>query len=183
VKHAVGLRQRKNRDRFRQMLIEGCPELSAAVDAAHRIEELFFCPELVSETGNQLLVSIQQSGAAVTAVTAGVFAKLAYRENSGGLIAVAAAVADSLETLPVRDPALLLVVESIEKPGNLGGILRSADCAGVDGVIVCDPETDLSNPNVVRASLGTLFSVQVCSVSSGEAWSTYARATLRLRQP
>jgi TrmH family RNA methyltransferase len=101
-----------------------------------------------------------------------VFAKVSYRDRPDGLLAVAPQWKHTLADLRLKAPPLLLVVEGIEKPGNLGTLLRSADAAGVDAVLVCDPVTDLFNPNVVRSSTGVLFSVPVVVTESAEvrAW-------------
>ncbi|MDP4207104.1 MAG: RNA methyltransferase, partial [Bacteroidota bacterium] len=102
-------------------------------------------------------------------VSRDVYEKIAYRENSGGIVALARPRQHQLEDIPLSNVPLLLVLESVEKPGNLGALLRTADAAGLDGVIVCDPQTDLYNPNVVRSSIGCLFSVPVAICNSSEA--------------
>jgi TrmH family RNA methyltransferase len=99
-----------------------------------------------------------------------VFEKLSYRDRPDGLLAIAPQLRRALGDLDLGAAPLLVVAEAIEKPGNLGTILRSADAAGVDAVIVCDRCTDVNNPNVVRASIGTLFSVPVAEATSAEAF-------------
>jgi TrmH family RNA methyltransferase len=101
-----------------------------------------------------------------------VFDKIAVRENSGGVLAVAEQKTHRLDEIKLKENPLVLVLESVEKPGNLGAILRTADAAGVDAVIICDPQTDFYNPNVIRSSIGCLFTVQTASASSEEtlAW-------------
>jgi len=105
-------------------------------------------------------------------VSPAVFEKIAYRENPDGWLAVIPALRRRLDDLSPGANSLLVVAEAIEKPGNLGAILRSADAAGATGLIICDPTTDLANPNVVRSSRGTLFSVRVAEAGGAEtiAW-------------
>lgn len=170
VKHVVRLRERRQRKRERLMLVEGYEELALALDSDVRLLTLFYCPELIRSSDPQLMLErAQAAGAEVIEVTRPVFEKMAYREGPDGWLAIAPALDRSLDDLDIGPQPLLIVVEAVEKPGNLGAILRSADAAGVDGVIVCDPITDLSNPNVVRSSKGTVFSVATVEASSEEA--------------
>ncbi len=181
VKQLVKLRDRRPRDEAGVFLIEGYRQIRRALDKAIPLSELYVCPEWYpGDQGNEpaLIADAQAAGAKVFQLSRDAFAKVAYRERPDGLLAVAPqwrkTLAD-LDTLlatktaaaPARAP-FLLVVEAIEKPGNLGTILRSADAAGTDALIVCDPVTDLFNPNVVRASTGVLFSVPVIIASSEE---------------
>ena len=124
--------------------------------------ELYFSPEwFLGENEPALIAQAAAAGAQVFELTKAAFAKVAYRERPDGLLAVVPQWRRGLGDLKLPASPLLLVVEAIEKPGNLGTILRGADAAGCDGVIVCDPVTDIFNPNVVRASTGVLFSVPV----------------------
>jgi TrmH family RNA methyltransferase len=170
VKQVVALRDRRDRDRQGLFLIEGYRELKRAVDAGRKLETLFVCRELFWGTNEEAL--IQKSGAEVLECSPEVFAKISYRDRSDGLLGVAKQKHATLADLRLSSLPFLLIAEGIEKPGNLGTILRSADAAGVDAVIVCDPTTDIHNPNVVRASIGTLFTVPVIEASSEEtiAW-------------
>jgi len=170
IKGLIKLRQRSHRDSLDRMLIEGFREILRALDNDHPVEEIFTCPELYQGTNNEALVErAAASGARVTACSSRVFQRIAYRDRPDGLVAVAPQVRYPLSRLSPRSPALLLVAESIEKPGNLGSILRSADGAGADAVIVCDRCTDINNPNVVRASIGTIFSRPVIETESTTA--------------
>jgi TrmH family RNA methyltransferase len=101
-----------------------------------------------------------------------VFGKIAYRENSDGVVAIAKPKLHTLEYIKLSANPFVIVLEAVEKPGNLGAILRTADAAAVDAVVVCDPQTDLYNPNVVRSSVGGIFTVQtaVCSSADAAAW-------------
>ena len=137
------------------------------------LTEIYFSPEwFLGENEPALIESARAAGAQVFELTKDTFAKVAYRERPDGLLAVAPQWRRTLEELALPATPFLLVVEAIEKPGNLGTILRSADAAGCDAVIVCDPVTDIFNPNVVRASTGVLFSVPLVVAESAvvHAW-------------
>ncbi|MDE3045414.1 MAG: RNA methyltransferase [Verrucomicrobiota bacterium] len=166
VKEVVRLRERKERDETGRFLIEGYRELKRAIDAGRTIETLFICPSFYLGTNEPAL--IQQTGVQPIECTEKVFAKLSYRDRPDGLLAIAPQTHLSLRDLQLKKVPFLVIAESIEKPGNLGTILRSADAAGVDAVIVCDPTTDIHNPNVVRSSVGTLFTVPVIEATSEE---------------
>jgi TrmH family RNA methyltransferase len=164
LKQLVRLRDRRPRDEAGVFLVEGYREIRRALEKKVAFQELYFAPDwFLGENEPALIQQAAAAGAQLFELTKDAFAKIAYRERPDGLLAVAPqwkrSLAD-LETAGGRDP-FLLIVEAIEKPGNLGTILHSADAAGVDGVIVCDPVTDLFNPNVVRSSTGVLFSVPV----------------------
>jgi RNA methyltransferase, TrmH family len=159
VKEAVRLRDRRERDRTDLFLIEGYRELKRAIDAGRKIDTLFYCPALfLGENEDELL---QKSKAALLCCTPGVFEKISYRDRPDGLLGIAPQLHLRLDDLQLSSHPFLVIAESIEKPGNLGTILRSCDAAGVDAVIVCDPTTDIHNPNVVRSSVGTLFTQRV----------------------
>jgi RNA methyltransferase, TrmH family len=176
VKELVRLRDRRPRDETGTFLIEGYREIRRALEKGVALRELYYSPGwFLGENEPALIAQAEAAGARLFELTKEAFAKVAYRERPDGLLGVApqwtTMLSDLESSLAGRTP-LLLVVEAIEKPGNLGTILRSADAAGCQGVIVCDPVTDLFNPNVVRASTGVLFSVP-CVVENGErvlAW-------------
>jgi len=162
VKQLVRLRDRRPRDEAGVFLVEGYREIRRALEKQVKIDELYYAPDwFLGENEPALIEQAAASGARLFELTKEAFAKVAYRERPDGLLAVAPQWKRSLADLEPRLPKepFLLVVEAIEKPGNLGTILRSADAAGCDAVIVCDPVTDIFNPNVVRASTGVLFSV------------------------
>lgn len=173
VKKAVKLADRKARNETGLFLIEGYRELKRATDSGVNVQTLFICPKLFLGTNEKALIEqIRKSGAEIVHCSEHVFQKLSYRDRPDGLVAIAVQMQRSLRDLVAalaskKDP-FLIVAEAIEKPGNLGTILRSADAAGVDGVIVCDRCTDIYNPNVVRASVGTLFTLPVVEASSAE---------------
>lgn len=170
IKQVIKLRKRSYRDSAGLMIIEGCVELQRAIDNNHQPTELFFCPELFKDnTQNNILNRCQQQNIKLIECTIPVFQKISYRERPNGLLALAPQVQQSLDQLLIKENMLIVVAEAIEKPGNLGTILRSADASGADAVIICDRCTDINNPNVIRASIGTIFTIPVIETSSTEA--------------
>lgn len=160
VKQLVKLRDRRPRDEAGVFLVEGYREIRRALEKSIALQEVYFSPEwFLGENEPALLAQAEAAGAKLFELSKDAFAKVAYRERPDGLLAVAPQWKRSLNELNLPAAPFLLVIEAIEKPGNLGTILRSADAAGVHAVIVCDPVTDIFNPNVVRASTGVLFSV------------------------
>jgi RNA methyltransferase, TrmH family len=173
VKQLVKLRDRRPRDEAGVFLVEGYREVRRALEKGVKLRELYFAPEwFLGENEPALIAEAQAAGAQAFELTKEAFGKVAYRERPDGLLAVAPQWRRELGDLVLKPEPFVLVVEAIEKPGNLGTILRSADAAGVDALIVCDPVTDLFNPNVVRASTGVLFSVPVVVAESApvRAW-------------
>jgi TrmH family RNA methyltransferase len=170
IKQVVRLRERRQREREGLMLVEGGDELALALASGARPTTLFVCPSLSGvPDADALRERARAAGAEVVEVSRPVFEKIAYRENPDGWLAVVPAPRRRLPDLALGATPLLIVAEAVEKPGNLGAILRSADAAGAEGVIVCDPATDVSNPNVVRSSRGALFTVAVVEADSAEA--------------
>jgi RNA methyltransferase, TrmH family len=160
LKRLVRLRDRRPRDEERAFLVEGYREVRRALEKKVALDELYYAPGwFLGENEPALLAQAEAAGAKLYELSKEAFAKVAYRERPDGILAVAPQWARTLADLPLPAEPFLLVVEAIEKPGNLGTILRSADAAGCHAVVVCDPVTDLFNPNVVRASTGVLFSV------------------------
>jgi TrmH family RNA methyltransferase len=159
VKRVVKLRQRSHRDELALMLVEGYREIKRALENGYRPEQIFYCEELFLKHENEpaLIERARAAGAELLSCAAPVFLKMAYRDRPDGLLVVGPQPRLALADLALPPNALLVVAEAIEKPGNLGTILRSADAAGAHAVIVCDRCTDIFNPNVVRASTGTLF--------------------------
>jgi len=171
VKAVVRLRNRRDRDRERKMLIEGYRELLRAFRNGYPVDELFVCEELFQgENEGTLIDGLSETGTRILATAPEVFRKMAYRDRPEGLLGVAPFRRRALSDIDLGDaPALVVVAEAIEKPGNLGAMLRSADAAAVRALILCDPCTDLFNPNVVRASIGALFAVPVAEASAEQA--------------
>ena len=166
VKHIVKLREdKKQRQKDGLMLVEGYDEIQLALSAGHEPQTLLSSPELASR---QLTLSNTET----LTVSRPVFEKMSYRDNPDGWLAVFPIPNTSLNELTVSDVPLVIITESVEKPGNLGAILRTADAAHVDALLVCDPRVDVWNPNVVRASRGAVFSVPVieCDNASALEW-------------
>lgn len=170
VKQVVKYRKRATRDEENRLVIEGFREIRRALDNGYPVREVFYCEALFQgDNEPSLLERARQGGAELVPCTAAVFQKMAYRDRPEGLLALGPQIRLALADLDVGPRPLLIVGESIEKPGNLGSILRSADAAGADAVLVCDAGTDINNPNTVRASIGTLFSLPVVQASSRDA--------------
>jgi len=177
VKEVVKLSKRAVRDERRSTVVEGVREISRALQNGITPVEAYLCPGLVKAEDRTLMTQIisqleQSPSTRCFEVTPEVFARLAYREERDGLLIVIPYLEHHLARLPLTSCPFFCVIEGVEKPGNLGAILRTADAAGVDGVIVCAGNTDLHNPNVIRASLGTLFTVPVAEAPTPEtiAW-------------
>ena len=172
VKQLVRLRNRRERDATRTFLVEGFRELTRAASATIDVDvvDVYFCPSLFLGDGEQrLLDRLEARGATLVELGDDAFRKIAYRDRPEGLLAVVRQFDTRLERLEFAAESLVLVVEAIEKPGNLGTMLRTADAAGVGAVIVCDPTTDPFNPNAVRASVGSLFTVPIAVTSTTTA--------------
>ena len=183
VKQLVRLRDRRPRDEAGQFLVEGYREVKRALAAGVKLQELYYGPEwFLGANELALIEEAQTAGAEVLELSKGAFAKVSYRDRPDGLLAVApqwhrtladlekivSGLAEATPENRAGKSPFLLVVEAIEKPGNLGTLLRGSDAAGVDAVVVCDPVTDIFNPNVVRSSTGVLFSMPVVVAESGE---------------
>lgn len=171
IRHVVRLRDRRDREREQLTVLEGYRELTRGREYGLAITEAFFAPEwFLGENEMPLLATLAAEGARVVRVAPHLLEKMAYRERPEGLIAVARMRRHTLADIPLFPDGFYLVAESVEKPGNLGSMLRSADAAGVDGMILCDKNTDIYNPNVIRASTGALFSVPLAESTSQEAF-------------
>lgn len=168
LKNLVRLRRRRDRDAAGVTVVDGVEETTLAVRAGAAVREAYWCPELDDGRASDLLGLLRERGAGVTQLSRAAFEKVAYREGPDGVIAVLDAPGLGLHEIPTRTPDFLLVAEHVEKPGNLGAILRTADAAGVDAVVAADPVTDWGNPNVVRGSKGAVFSVPVASATTAE---------------
>ncbi len=148
-------------------VIEGYREIMKAAHSGFEIRSLYFCPEIQNEQLKHFTATLRVEEK--TEVSGHVFSRIAYRDNHDGLLATARSRYINLDDLRPSAKSLYLVIETVEKPGNLGAILRTADGAGVDGVIVCDNRTDIFNPNVIRASLGCVFTTSVVVTGSEQA--------------
>jgi len=171
IKNLVKLSKRRERDDLRVTIVEGTREIGHALHAGVIPIEAYICPELITTAESRALVAAcealaRQGQTTLLTVTPAVFGKIAYREDSGGLLLVMPYITCPLDQMPLPVNPFFTIIEGVEKPGNLGAILRTADAAGVNGVIVCAGATDVHNPNVVRASLGALFTVPIAEAST-----------------
>lgn len=148
-------RERKNQGLF---IVEGTQENELAVKGGYEAVEIYICEDIYNK-------SIDFGQAKLFTITKQVFEKLAYRKSTGGIIGVYKTKSSTLTDLQLPENALVVVLEAVEKPGNLGAVLRTGDGAKVDAVIVCDETVDFFNPNVIRSSVGTLFTNQIASAS------------------
>ena len=162
----------KSKERKEQNLfvIEGAREIHLALAGSYSLDTVFICPELFSKTGYpEIKPEIPSS--ILFEVSQEVFQKIAYRECSDGILALARPQSHTLNDLNLPDNPFIIVLEAVEKPGNLGAILRTADAAKVDAVIVCDPLTDVYNPNVIRSSVGCVFTVPLAVSTQSDTFS------------
>ena len=170
VKNAVKLRDRRGREKQNCIIIDGAREILRAIEAGVRLIELFVCHEQIeSDESRTVLASAQDAGAELLEVSPRVFEKVAFGQRSEGVVAVAKTPTPRFADLPSVDHPLIAVLDGIEKPGNLGAVIRSADGAGISALILADGRTDLFNPGAIRASLGTVFSLPVCEASGEES--------------
>jgi TrmH family RNA methyltransferase len=171
----------KSRIRKQQKLfiIEGGREISRALDSGFQLESCYFYPEILTKDSRNVLNSLPKD-VRLFEVSQAVYSKIAYRENVDGLVVIAKMRDRKPEDLNLNDNPLILILETVEKPGNLGAILRTADAAGLDAVFICDSQTDIYNPNVVRSSLGCLFSNQIVHCESPQAITFLKEKSIRI---
>lgn len=173
IRHLLALQQksslRREEERF---VVEGRRELDHCLAAGYELDEVFVCPDVAPDAG--------LCGGRQWLIPSHVYERVAYRGSTEGIIAVVRSRALSLADLSLSANPLLMVLERVEKPGNLGAVLRSADAAGADAVIICDPLTDLYNPNLIRASIGAVFSVPVVACTSTECIQFLKAAGIRI---
>lgn len=186
VKELVSLRKRRNRDSEGVWVVEGFAELRLALDAGVRPRTLYYCPTLVNEPRQlELLHDKAVRDSHVVSLARSAFERASLRESPDGWIGVIPALPADLGSVQLSDRPLVLVCESVEKPGNLGAMLRTADAVAADAVIAAAPKTDWGNPNVVRASKGAVFAVPVASAPSEEvaAWLVEGRLQIVAADP
>ncbi len=185
IKNLLALEKPRERRKQGLFVVEGRKEIALALAAGYKIGNLFYCEDLITKDE---LEEFHPADKLLIPVSREVFDKVAIRENSGGVLAVGEQKTHRLDALRLSKNPLVLVLESVEKPGNLGAILRTADAAALDAVIICDPKTDFYNPNVIRSSIGCIFTNQVASATSDETlqwlrdnritpYSTYLKAS------
>ena len=171
----------KSKERKEQNLfvIEGARELRLALAGSYLLETVFICPELFSES-DFLQIRTEIHSTPFIEVSLPVFQKIAYREHSDGILALAKPQPHTLNDLNLPDHPFIIVLEAVEKPGNLGAILRTADAANVDAIIVCDPLTDVYNPNVIRSSVGCVFTVPLAIANQSATFSFLKENGIRI---
>ena len=169
VKNAVRLRDGRHRRKQRRIIIDGIRELTRAIIGRIELLEIFICPSRCTRRQSQRLASmLDDFKAEIFYVSEPVFEKLAFGERAEGVVGVAEMPETDLDGYSWPENPLVAVLEGVEKPGNVGAVLRTADAAGLSAVVVADAATDLYNPNAIRASLGTIFTMPVCQAPSGE---------------
>ncbi|MCL2869552.1 RNA methyltransferase [Candidatus Saccharibacteria bacterium] len=170
IKALTKLKKRSERDAQGIFLIEGYRPITRALAAGFKFSELYYCPEwFLGENEQKVLKTAQKAGVELIRLGKEAFVKIAYRERPEGLLAIGQQWHTKLIDLKLSTDPFIIVVEAIEKPGNLGTILRSADATGAEAVIVCNAVTDLFNPNVVRASTGVMFTTPTVITDSKSA--------------
>ena len=174
------LLEEKPRERRQQDLavIEGLREFRLALASGFTVPTILYCPEILGLVETERLQSLEGPFERVE-ITCNVFNKLAYRKDAGGIIATVEPRRLQFHDLRFDAQPLFLVLETVEKPGNLGAILRTADAANLDGVIICDPQTDIYNPNAIRSSLGCIFTMPVVTATTGDALSWFKEKGIR----
>jgi RNA methyltransferase, TrmH family len=186
VKDAAKLRQRRQRTRQGRFLIDGIREINRALDAGIEVVEAYVCASLCESAASQATAErLAQGGVPLWQVAPAVFEKLCFGQREDGVVVVAVSRILALGQLQLPPKPLVAILESVEKPGNVGAMLRSADGAGVHGIILADPCTDLLNPNTIRASLGTLFGLNICTATTEEAihWLRIRRIPAIMARP
>lgn len=160
----------KSRERKKNSLfvVEGRREVRHCLESGYKARSLFTCPDILSRKEYEAFVELCGEECTYIDIPLALYEKIAYRAGTEGVIAEIECREKTLQDIVLRENPLIVVLESVEKPGNLGAVLRSADAADADAVIICDPLTDLYNPNLIRASLGTIFTNQVVAATSGE---------------
>ncbi len=173
VKKLLALRQKASERRESSLfVVEGRRELSRCLEAGYIPDTIFVCPEMAGE--------LNLPDCRICEVSRDLYAKLACREGTEGIIAEVKAQEHRLEDLRLGANPLIAVLESVEKPGNVGAVLRTCDAAGADALIICDPRADLYNPNLIRASLGAAFTVQTAVCGSSEAIDFLKKRKIRI---
>jgi len=167
IKHLIKLHKAQERKEQKLFLVEGLKEIKMAIEAGYIIDSLFWCPGLGILKPE--IENITETNKSIYEISSEVFARIAYRDKSDGLMGVFHQKKLELNGLVPDKNALIIILESVEKPGNLGAILRTADAASVFAILVCDLKTDIFNPNIIRSSIGCLFTNQVISCTSEEA--------------
>ena len=163
----------KEKSRWRKksglLVVEGKREVEMALKGGYSLDQVFFYEDIISSEEIHALLKSYSSEAEIVEVSKEVYKRIAYREKTEGIVAIGPSKEHSLGDLVLnRDNPLILVAESVEKPGNIGALLRTADAANLDAVIIANPTTDLYNPNVIRSSLGCVFTIPIAQAGNQE---------------
>ncbi len=168
IKQIIKLKKARERKKNNLIIIEGRHEINMALTGGVNIVELYKCKDFPSDENFKVNVEERK----IIKVSKEVFNKISMRDNPDGFLALAKRQELELDKIKLSKNPLIVILESVEKPGNLGAVIRTADAAGVDAIILCDSKTDIYNPNVIRASLGAVFTKQVveCATAEAQAW-------------
>ena len=181
IRAAAALRDRRSRDRTGLTLVDGAREVRRAIEGRAVVEEAFVCEPLLSGVDARAVLDLLAAREIpVQSVNQPVFERIAFGDRAEGIVAVTRIPSLALADLTLPQDPLVVVIEGVEKPGNVGAVLRSADGAGADAVVAADPRTDLFNPNAIRASAGTMFSVPVAAGASPAVLSWLRAAGVRI---
>jgi TrmH family RNA methyltransferase len=181
IKAAVRLRERRERERTGRTMVDGAREILRALDARVPVDAAFVCEPLVrSADAHAALSRLRDAGGVLLTTSPVVFDKLAFGDRVDGILAIVEVPPTGLDRLRLPADPLVVVIEGVEKPGNLGAILRTADGAGVDALLVASPRTDVFNPNTIRASLGTVFTVPLAVAPTDEVMAFLQQVPTRI---
>jgi TrmH family RNA methyltransferase len=181
IRSTARLRDRREREATGLTLVDGAREVRRALESGADVVEAFICePLLGGEDARAALGELESRHIPTTSTTETAFAKIAFGDRADGIVAVVRIPSMRLNDLRLPDEPLVVVVEGVEKPGNLGAVLRSADGAGADALIAASPRTDLLNPNAIRASAGTIFSVPVAAAPTDEVIDWLRARSIRI---
>ena len=179
IKEVVTLIEKSKERRLCSLfIVEGVREITSCIKGGYKIKSLFYNNSIHTlDSIKELIPSISNinnpnNNICLYSLDARVYSKIAYREDTEGIVAQVEAKTFTLNDIKFNkrwDNPLILILESIEKPGNIGALLRTADACGIDAVLICEPQTDLYNPNLIRASLGGIFTNQVVCCSNSDA--------------
>ncbi|MDP8212301.1 MAG: RNA methyltransferase [Candidatus Zapsychrus exili] len=170
IKKVVRLRNHKDRLKLGLTIVEGRREVQQALDAKCDFKEFYICKDFLVDADHKIIDAISKLKIDCFEVTDDVFNKISYGDRKEGIVAICVPKVADIKSIAFKKDAFVLVVESVEKPGNLGAILRSCDGAGVDLIIISDEKTDIFNPNVIRSSLGTVFTQKVIASSNEDTY-------------
>lgn len=181
IRSTARLRDRRERDATGLTLVDGAREVRRALESGADVVEAFICePMLSGEDARAAVDALEGRRVATTSTSETAFAKIGFGDRADGIVAVVRIPSMRLGDLPLPEEPLIVVVEGVEKPGNLGAVLRSADGAGADALIAASPRTDLMNPNAIRASAGTIFSIPVAAAPTDEVIDWLLATSMRI---